>query len=179
METINWARVLSRDWLRFQRRLGRVMLGMDVEDYLIVAWRGHHRFVQFAFVGDDDGRRAGIRAETISNHFLVEGEDELLTADQERRLLVLGWQAPSPVLPGDDRAATELENPNYWLRRPVPVDVTELASLAVRTLTQVYGVVGPADLDYKAFRSEGPRYVIPELGIREEDGMTLEDVKRH
>jgi len=103
-------------------------------------------YVEFAAV--DDGE---LHAEAVGNAYLPAGHrlDRSAIAD----LVALGWSPPGVV---------EGTEGNFGLRAPGP-GAAKLASIAVRTLREVYGAPHPAFLTYASHSLEG-EVPLPQLG---------------
>jgi hypothetical protein len=141
-------------WEQFEGRLAAVLGRMAARSYLILSSRADDEivyYVQFA-----QGGRGGFRAEAESNNFLS-GRWALSPA-QEEQLAGLSWQCPTP---GDSDL-------NFMRQWPNPAPYAEIASLAVRSLREVYGIERPSELVYRRFAKRGPDFAEPELGIQRE-----------
>jgi hypothetical protein len=141
-------------WENFEGRLSAVLGRMAAGSFLILSSRADDEivyYVQFA-----QGGRGGFRAEAESNNFLA-GRWALSPA-QEEQLAGLGWQCP---MPGDSDL-------NFMRQWPTPAPYAEIASLAVRSLREVYGIERPSELVYRRFAKRGPDFAEPELGIQPE-----------
>ncbi|MDP9232949.1 MAG: YbjN domain-containing protein [Actinomycetota bacterium] len=153
-------------WDEFEARLTGVLERMAVDTYLVVGTRpnaddGSSYYVQFA-----QGGRAGFLAEAVSNRYLA--GTGAISPMQEQRLGELGWQWPNP------RSKTELNFSREW---PMPTPFDEAATLAVRTLREIYGVERTDDLAYKSFSRDGHRFAQPSLAIDAE--VPSESQERH
>lgn len=145
-------------WDQFEGRLAAVLGRMAARSYLILSSRADDEivyYVQFA-----QGGRGGFRAEAESNNFLA-GRWALSPA-QEEQLAGLGWQCP---MPGDSDL-------NFMRQWPTPAPYAEIASLAVRSLREVYGIERPSGLVYRRFAKVGRDFAEPELGIAAERATT-------
>ncbi len=142
-------------WEAFEEALASA-LSVLREEFLIVAAKAGHRFVQFHVSSDD-----GVFAETVSNAYL--GPDEELDVGQLAELLCLGWAAPTraPDSPPDAPKGS----PNHFREFPRPYSCAEVARFAVRTLAEVHRVGSPADLEYEAFDDDGHPVTLPALPI--------------
>lgn len=129
----------------------------DGEALILIVDSTNH-FVQFSRQHD-----GGFRAEAKSNHY-IEEEELLLTPDAQRRLLDLGWTAPTFVPVAGEREPDE-GSPNYWLDVLPPVRHDTLAGLALATLRQIYGVWHPGELSYDAVNFAGESRRFPALGV--------------
>jgi Putative bacterial sensory transduction regulator len=145
-------------WEQFGGRLAAVLGRMAAGSYLILSSRADDEivyYVQFA-----QGGRGGFRAEAESNNFLA-GRWALSPA-QEEQLAGLGWQCP---MPGDSDL-------NFMRQWPTPAPYAEIASLALRSLREVYGIERPSELVYRRFAKGGRDFAEPELGIAAERATT-------
>ena len=155
-------------WAPFESGLVKTLEGLNDHEYLILSVRGTGveregrkrsapHFVQFAWAPD------GLRAEVVSNYYLIGRESLGPTA--QLRLHELGWHEPT-LRPEDE--PQETGSPNYFRdwQAPVPFDV--VASIASRTLQQVFDVPHPGFLEYAAFAEDGTSIPLPDLGLREE-----------
>ena len=133
---------------------------MHKGEYLIISHKAVNYFVQFAAEGDQ-----GILTEAVSNHF-IEPLSAVLTVDDYERMTSLGWNGatcPPPV--GRAARAPKGRCPNFFRNFRLPVDLRELAELAVRTLREVYQVRTIRELEYKAFSEGGTSIRFPLLSI--------------
>jgi hypothetical protein len=151
------------EWVRFRAALALSLAQLDVDQFLILEARRHPAYyVQFLQSGP-----AGVRGETVSNHFLK--DFERLSSEDEGKLRELGWHPPADDAgDGTDRpdAVSEDGAPLNWHRAwTLPVPYGELARLAVATLRQVHEVSMPAYLAYNAFHRSGAPIILPNLGI--------------
>ena len=149
----------SADWPVFQHRLAEALDLLAEDQFLVISQKQGGRFIQFAGQGS-----FGLRAETVSNHFLK--DDAQLTAEAQYTLLHLGWQSPS----GNARASTPERDPdgspNYFVQFPAGASTARIADLAVTTLADVLAVPYPGSLAYEAFDAEGNPLLIPVLGLK-------------
>jgi hypothetical protein len=119
---------------------------------------GSGPYVQFAHSGP-----RGFRAEASANAHL--SPRHALSADDEARLVELGWRRPATT--GDD-------DRNFHLEWPNPAPWREVAGLAVRTLRDVFGIDDPGSLrflhrGFPAFTGTPPRLglgIAPERASR-------------
>lgn len=148
-------------WLPFTARLRSALSQMQEDQFLVLTLKETNRFVQFAAQGAQ-----GMRAEATSNHFLSGWEQ--LDAGQVRGLLKLGWHKPT----GNPKQATPEHDPqgssNFFLQIPNPIDYAKLATLAVRTLSGVFGVPHEGLLQYAAYDYAGNTLALPGLQIKRE-----------
>lgn len=148
----------SADWKHFEKNLAAALGVMEEDQFLVIAAKAGWRFVQFAIQGS-----FGVRAESISNHYLP--REHRLTSGQIDALRALGWKSPTrkPSDPADGEGS-----PNFYMDHPRATTHGELAAVAVATLADVYGLRHPGLLEYKAFGEDGTQILIPTLGIRHE-----------
>ena len=145
-------------WEDFEGRLALVLGRMAVDSFLILSTTPNDDYtfyVQFA-----QGGRAGLRAEAVSNNFLA-GRRALSPA-QDEQMATMGWQCPTPH-------NTDL---NYMRQWPMPAPYAEVASLAVRSMREVYRIGRPSALVYRRFARGGHDFAEPGLGIDAEKPMT-------
>jgi len=151
---------LPAHWHDFASALRQTLAHMAEDQFLILLCKGSNRFVTFAT------QQKAIRVEARSNHFLS-GRDAL-SAKDIKALRRLGWRAPT----GSPEQATPERDPdgscNYFLELPLPVDFTQLTTLAVNTLSLVMGVPHEGYLAYTAMGVSGGDVSYPGLGIKRE-----------
>ena len=142
------------EWAPFTTSLAICLSQLRTNQYLVLHLRNRPlRFVQFAQAGS-----AGFRAESVSNYYLREADR--LTPEDESSLSALGWHRP--VDPND----MTIEGPSNWyMSWSAPAPFSEVAKLAVNTLTVVHQAQLPTDLSYRAFDHEGTEASFPILGI--------------
>jgi hypothetical protein len=148
---------LLEDWSEFGRRLVPVLAALEEDEYLIVGIKGTNRFVQFAGQGAH-----GMRAEAVSN-FYLRGEEQVGEA-QHALLLRLGWHAPTNL--PDEFGHEPTGSSNYYLDLRPPLDVPEIAALAVNTLLGPFDADHPVQLEYRSFAECGESIRWPTLGLR-------------
>lgn len=149
------------EWAAFAERLGACLGDLDVDDYLIVAYRHANYYVQC--YQTDDG---GVRAEAASNTY-IEPPSAALSVEDYARMDGLGWGRATRRPPEEQaHGSAPGGSPNFFLDLAPPVDRTALARLAVRTLREVYQVRDLADLEYTAANKDGTQVRFPMLGIR-------------
>lgn len=156
---VNQSRQISVAWPPFQEKLGAVLNKLDEDQYLIVSVKGSNRYIQFAAQGS-----FGMRVETVSNSYLDKSEqlDDL----QITALIDAGWQAPTRA-PADSTPEADPDgSPNYFLEFPAPITAEAIASLTVRTFTEILRVPHPGFLQYEAFEMDGGAIAVPELGLK-------------
>jgi hypothetical protein len=135
----------------------QVLGALEEDEYLIVNIKRSNRFVQFA----DQGAH-GMRVETVSNFYLP--EDQQLGEVQHELMLKLGWNAPSNL--PDEFGHEPVGSPNYFLDLPRPLDLQQIASLAVSTLLGPLDADHPLDLEYRSFAESGEAIRWPTLKLR-------------
>jgi len=148
-------------WADFEARLAAALTGMANATYLVVSLAGEPRAGASADVPFAQGGLLGFRAEAAGNHWLPPGHG--LDADQEERLVALGWQRPGPASQGRN-----------WIREwQEPVPFAEAASVAVATLREVYGALTPDELRYRSggFPAHHGPVPDPDLGIPPDRGV--------
>ena len=144
-------------WKRFAYELHESLGALEEDEFLNITIKGTSRYVQFAAQG-----AFGMRAEATSDFYLP--EDEHLDEDDYRRLLELGWHAPTNL--PDEFGHKADGSPNYFLDLAKPVPLDDVAITAVNTLIGVFGAEHPGDLEYTAFSKSGQSIRFPNLGIR-------------
>ena len=95
----------------------------------------------------------GMRVETVSNHYLSDGERldrKLMSA-----LRKIGWKAPTNSARQSTPERDPDGSPNYHVDFPAPVPTDQIAVLTVATFAEIHGVPYPGMLDYEAFDDEG------------------------
>jgi hypothetical protein len=125
--------VRIREWDEFQVFLG-AQLGLvrQVPDrYVIVSSRNANRYVQFVSL-----KGGGVIGEAVGNHFLSAAD--CLSPAALRQLLGMGWMPPDTSGWGKG---------NFWRRWAAAAPTEEIATLAVRSLRDVLGVVSPDNLE--------------------------------
>jgi hypothetical protein len=128
------AGVTADPWAEFENGLAAEIPLMREHDTVVLTHDGY--YVQLTQNAES------LTAEAVSNAFL-KGERRL-TPEQNEMLAKLGWNAPEPP-PGQE---------NWWSELPWPAGSTagrEFARRITRTLRDVYGIPGPADLSYRAW----------------------------
>ncbi|HYO42784.1 MAG TPA: YbjN domain-containing protein [Candidatus Limnocylindrales bacterium] len=143
-------------WDELEVRLASALERLRPETFLVLSVAGRPKggtapYVQFLNFGPP-----GLRVEASSNRYLAPAHE--LSPDREERLGRLGWQWPLDAGEDDRNFHREWPNPAPW---------AEIASLAVRTLRDVFDVEAPARLRYlhraaPAFEGRLPRL---DLGI--------------
>ncbi|WP_434479593.1 TY-Chap domain-containing protein [Gemmatimonas sp.] len=149
-------------WFRFAGKLAESLAVLGDEQYLILSVPGSSRFIQF-------GGGQPFLAETVSNAFLE--QHERLTRGDEVLLAKLGWQRPTYSAEDLESLPDDLVgSPNWFVTvedESVPFDA--LASLAVRTAVEAFGVSAPSALRYRAFHAEGVPILLPGLELAPEE----------
>ena len=133
------------------------LAALEEDEHLLLQVKGTHRYVQFM---DQGGY--GMRAETVSDYYLPEGE-HLGEADY-RYLMKLGWHAPT-LVPGTSVEGAD-GSPNYYLDLARPLPLEDVAVMAVLTLIHVHRASHPGELEYEARSSGGMSIRFPHLIIR-------------
>jgi hypothetical protein len=150
---------VSKDWPPFEARLVEALPALEEEDYLILSHPETHHFLQFAAQG-----HSGLRAEAKSNSYIPPARQ--LGPEPERRLIELGWKAPTHR-PGAEDSDPD-GSPNWFQEWELPVPWATVAQVAGLTLREVYRVRYPSALRYHAFHSDGTRILLPTLKLRPE-----------
>ena len=150
------APTLGPDWQPFADRLFAVLATLSEDQNLILAAERRQRFVQFA-----GSSASGLRAEAVSNAYLAETDQ--LTGDQVAALTAAGWRSPTHAPDASNSEKDPAGSPNFFADFDAPVLFDEVASLAVRTLTQVFEVSHPDQLEYDAFDTKGGQISFPGL----------------
>jgi hypothetical protein len=143
-------------WGEFEVRLASALERLLPETFLVLSVGGRHRggtapYVQFLNFGPP-----GLRVEASSNRYLAPAHE--ISPAAEEQLGRLGWQWPLDEGEDDRNFHREWPNPAPW---------AEIASLAVRTLRDVFRIEAPSRLRYlhrgaPAFEGKLPRL---DLGI--------------
>lgn len=143
---------LHPSWRRLIASLADTLSGLTPGQSLSL--HASENWVQFRAVKD------GLRAEAVSNGYL--DDDNQLTPDQDAALEALGWLPPF-----DDEGIERAQS--YYQELAAPVIFNDVATLAVYTLADVYGVAYPQDLTYLAHDGNKPRgeraLSFPDLGV--------------
>jgi hypothetical protein len=148
-------------WPAFESKLSEALGVLEEDQYLVIAAKRGWAYVQFAGQGS-----YGIRAECVSNNYLI--GSHALSAGQIAALNRLGWSSPTGT-PEEVLAKRQPNgSPNFFrdFERPVPYD--KVARMAVRSLTEVFEILHPGYLHYKAFDSNQKSILIPTLGLKRE-----------
>ncbi len=139
-------------WPAFERRLAETLGALEEDQYLVVSAKRGWAYVQFAAQGS-----FGLRAECVGNKYLDEAHK--LRASQVALLRRIGWSAPTGK--GD--------SPNFFRDFDRPVPFADAARMAVRALTEVFGIPHPGSLMYKAFDKKQRTILVPTLGLKREE----------
>jgi tetratricopeptide (TPR) repeat protein len=153
-------------WTAFRAALRNALAALDQDAYLIIRAMAAGRFVQFAGQGS-----LGMRAEAVSNTFITRGAP--LSVAACRDLVRLGWHPPTYV-PTDGVPDPEHGSPNFYVDSKTPVPYGRLATLAVKTLRQIYRVRHPGGLTYKAFSEDKTSIRFPLPKIQREAAVAAE-----
>jgi len=151
---------ISKDWIPFEAQLAEALAVLEEDHFLILSHPDTGHFVQFSAQG-----RYGLRGEARSNIYIQPARQ--LGPDLERRLIELGWKAPTHQRGGEDSDPDG--SPNWFQQWALPVPWAEVSLVAGLTLREVYGVRQPASLRYHAFHSRGTPILLPTLGLRREE----------
>lgn len=159
---------LSEDWASFAQKLATVLAKLNEDEFMCLSVNGSDRYVRFSLEWT-----FGMRVETTSNIFLE--EQDKLDGKQVASLIAADWNPPTwtpadpvdllmndVVIPEDDADPC----PNYFMDLTSPVALDAVASLAVRTFTDVLGIDNPALLEYFAFDQDDEPIEFPELGLK-------------
>ncbi len=144
-------------WNAFEQALSSA-LSVLADESLVVTARVGNRYVQFhACPGES------LFCESVSNAYL--GPAEKLDDGQLAALLSLGWSFPTHAPDAPPPASAPRKSPNFFRDFPTPYSCSEIARLAVRTLTEVHRIQSPADLEYRAFDDSGHGVTFPVLPV--------------
>jgi len=150
---------ISRAWAPFTHRLAAILETLEEDQFLILSVKHSYRFIQFAAQGS-----FGIRIETASNCYL--DRPEQLNEEQVASLIAAGWESPTGS-PTESIAENDPDgSPNFFADFPAPVSFESVASLAVRTLSEILRVPHPGSLQYLAFDDDNQEILLPELGLK-------------
>ena len=158
----------SEAWVSFAQKLVTVLAKLNEDEFMCLSIIGSDRYVRFSLEWE-----FGMRVETTSNTFL--DMQEQLNDKRIASLIAAGWNIPTwtpadpidllmndVVIPEDDADPC----PNYFKDFNSPVAFDAVASLAVRTFTDVLGIDNPALLEYFAFDQDDEPIEFPELGLK-------------
>lgn len=140
-------------WDRLEARLAAALEALPPDSYLILTPApggpaSPAAYVQFARAA------TALTSEAAGNAHLP--AEERLDARQQAHLVELGWQLPGAA--GD-------EGHNFRRKWPVPAPAGAVATHAVRTLREVYGVVEPGGLRYRSGSFDGSEGGQADLGL--------------
>ena len=151
---------LSAAWGSFITKLATVLRELAEDQILVIsAKKSAEDVVQFIGQGS-----WGIRIEVISNFFRP--DQNQLTEAQISCLIELGWNCPSGSAQEATPALQPNGSPNFCLDIPIPVNFIELAETAICTLSKVFGVGHPGQLQYQSFAEFGNSIALPKLGLK-------------
>ena len=150
-------RPVSKAWSAFHERLTETLRTLSEDQFLVLIRKETNRFVQFAAQGS-----FGMRAEVVSNSYL-RGADRF-SPDDTAMLRALGWNDPTSGAASSPRQDPD-GSPNHFREWEPPVDHSEIATLAVRTLIEVLDVAHLGVLEYQAFHDSGSQILLPSLGL--------------
>jgi hypothetical protein len=136
----------SDGWHVFHQDLAEALADLAEGETLILATEDTEYFLQFAGMG-----QRGMRLEAVSNAYL--GAECRLGDAAFAHLTSLGWSSPT-YFESDVSTAPPEGSPNFFIDAPCPVEHSELARIAVRTLREVHGAVDPSNLLYRAYSLE-------------------------
>jgi hypothetical protein len=153
---------VSRAWQPFAESLAGVLGALQEDNYLIIAVKHSHQFVQFAHQG-----AFGLRIETTSNSYLPKLQQ--LGKKQIKRLLDMGWGQATGTAEESTPEADPDGSPNFFVEFAPPVPLHEVADFAARTLVEIWRVPHPGWMEYKAFNADGEDLSFPQLKLRRED----------
>jgi hypothetical protein len=168
----------SHAWKAFAQKLAIVLTKLNEDEFMCLSVKGSDRYVRFSLEWV-----FGIRVETTSNAFL--GEHEQLDEKQIASLIAGGWSVPTwnPNVPFPDFMIADVPIsddetdpcPNYFVDLNHPVSFDAVASLTVRTFTEILGVAHPELLEYFAFDEDEVPIEFPELGLDFEELVAVGD----
>lgn len=144
-------------WKEFVSLLVLALHDLDEDEFLVLNVKGTARYVQFMAQGT-----FGMRVESVSDFYLP--EDQHLDEKDYRRLIDLGWHAPTKL--PDQFGHDPDGSPNYFLDLAQPIPLDDVAILGVLTLANVHGASHPGMLEYEARSLAGQSIRFPHLGIR-------------
>jgi hypothetical protein len=150
--------VTASHWADFSADLAKALSTLTCGQYFILEQANQKGYVQFASQGD-----LGLRAETVSNAYLP--ADSQLDPAQLAALTALGWRPPThaPGAPAAERPRSGSVNHHADFDAPLQFDA--IAALAMRTLGEIFNVVGAGQLRYRAFDKRGGVLTIPVVGL--------------
>lgn len=162
---------LSGAWSTLRDRLAEALGALEEGQYLILSGARGPYYVQFAM---EEG--SWLLAEAVGDTFLPKGQK--LREAQKTALVELGWWAPADDVRGKRSSRKRSGSPNYQGRFEGADQLSVVATLAVRTLRDVYGFLRPTSLRYRAFEGEGGDILLPTLGLgrqREQAGEAVDE----
>ena len=139
-------------WPDFERKLAETLAALEEDQYLVVSAKRGWAYVQFAAQGS-----FGLRAECVGNNYLDEAH--ALRAGQMALLRRIGWSSPTGTR----------GSPNFFRDFDRPVPCADAARMAVRALTEVFEILHPGSLEYKAFDKKQRTILVPTLGLKREE----------
>lgn len=149
---------LTGAWATLRDRLAEALGVLEEGQYLILSGARSPYYVQFAMEAD-----SLLWGEAVSDAFLPKGQK--LGKAKRNALEKLGWRAPA----ADSRSKKSDEessgSPNYQGRFEGAEHFATAATMAVRSLREVYGFPRPGSLRYQAFGGEGGDILLPTLGL--------------
>ena len=149
---------LSGSWAALRDRLAEALGVLEEGQYLILSGARSPYYVQFAMEAD-----SLLWAEAVSDAFLPKGRK--LGKAKRDALVGLGWRAPAGESRGKRRSRRSSGSPNFQGRFEGKGEFGPAATIAVRTLRDVYGFGKTGSLRYRAFDREGGDILLPTLGI--------------
>jgi hypothetical protein len=150
----------SAAWSDFENSLAAILEALEEDQFLVISVKtADWAYVQFAAHG-----AFGLRAEMVSNNFIP--ADKKFTADQIEALVGLGWHPPTGTPREVAAQRQDKRSPNFFRDFDRPVLASEVAQLAVRSLTEVARMQHPGMLEYTAFDREGRDLVLPTLKLK-------------
>lgn len=149
---------LSGAWGILRDRLAEALGALEAGQYLILSGAKGPYYVQFAM---EEG--SWLLAEAVGDTFLPKGQR--LRKAQKTALVDLGWWAPADDVRGERSSRKQSGSPNYQGRFEGADQLPDVATLAVRTLRDVYGFRRLTSLRYHAFEGEGGDILLPTLGL--------------
>ncbi|MBU6257925.1 MAG: hypothetical protein KGO01_05840 [Burkholderiales bacterium] len=149
---------LPGGWIGFASALAGVLGQMGKGQFLVIESPRRGRYIQFACGGPE-----GLRFEAVSNAFLADGDR--LANDQLEGLAALGWHPPThrPDAPETERVSGG--SVNHYMDFEMPLPLAEIAERAIGTLTRIFGVDDPEELEYDAFEADGSALDHADLGL--------------
>jgi len=129
----------NRSWEGFRKDFCGLLEACVEEEgrYVVVSSSDKVRYVQFR-----SWRGGDVLGEAVSNDYLT--GDDRLSAATIRRLGVLGWRKQGTAA-----------RRNFSQRWAAPVEVGEVAGVAVTTMAQAYGAAAPSQLEITLGSFEG------------------------